>query len=51
MENDGSEDTALSHWEQSWIGSEIMGGMSFPNTSYISKLTLKFFEDSGWYLP
>jgi hypothetical protein len=28
-----------------------MSGFYQANTSYISKLTLKFLEDSGWYLP
>ena len=51
MEMGEGEDVTLSHWEQSWIGSEMMGPQIFKNTAYISRLTLTYFLDSGWYIP
>lgn len=39
------------HWETSWVGTEIMGLLDVKVSGYISKMTLTFFEDSGWYLP
>ena len=30
---------------------ENMTSLDVPNQMFISKLTLSFFEDSGWYIP
>jgi len=51
MEDDGGEGTAGAHWEKSWVNDEIMAGIVTGKTDYVSILTLKYFEDSGWYLP
>ena len=51
FENDGGSGTAGAHWEKSWIDNEMMSGSISTGSVYISKLTLKFMEDSGWYLP
>lgn len=37
-----------SHWEQRILNSELMGSYIM-DTSFVSALTLAFFEDSGWY--
>ena len=51
LENDGGSGTAGAHWEKSWVDNEMMAGIISTGSIYISKLTLKLMEDSGWYLP
>ncbi len=51
FENDGGSGTAGAHWERSWVDNEMMAGVISTGSIYISKLTLKLMEDSGWYLP
>lgn len=51
LEDGGSEGTAGGHWEKTKFNDELMTGWISTHSSYPSTLTLKFFEDSGWYIP
>ncbi|KAF7260775.1 hypothetical protein EG68_01871 [Paragonimus skrjabini miyazakii] len=48
LENQGSEFTAGAHFEKRLVMNELMSG-SITGRSVVSKLTLAFFYDSGWY--
>ncbi|CAI2730968.1 unnamed protein product [Schistosoma spindalis] len=48
IENEGGEGTAGSHFEKRTVGDETMAGVTGVKT-VLSRLTLAFFEDSGWW--
>jgi len=51
LEDDLGAGTALSHWEKRIFGREIMVGVTNGYAEVVSRVTLAFFEDSGWYVP
>lgn len=51
MEDGGSSGTAGSHWEETLFNEENMTGFAQPGQDHLSTLTLKYFEDTGYYLP
>ncbi len=50
LEDGGSSGSAGAHWEKTFVYNEYMMGQYIPNM-YVSKLTLSFFQDMGYYLP
>ncbi|KAK1392506.1 putative Metalloendopeptidase [Heracleum sosnowskyi] len=48
LEDGGGPGTSGSHWEKRLLMNEIMTG-SVDTRSVVSKMTLAFLEDSGWY--
>ncbi|CAH8583104.1 unnamed protein product [Schistosoma rodhaini] len=48
LENEGGEGTVGSHFEKRTVGDEIMAGVTGVKT-VVSRLTLAFFQDSGWW--
>ncbi|CAH8584315.1 unnamed protein product [Heterobilharzia americana] len=48
VENDGGPGTAFVHFEKRITEDELMSG-SYSKQTYISSLTLAYFQDSGWY--
>eukprot|EP01133_Synstelium_polycarpum_P013237 gene13237-15555_t len=48
LEDGGGEGTTLSHWEKRVFNNEYMTGMA-SMTPILSKLTLAFLEDTGFY--
>lgn len=40
-----------SHWEQRIFMNELMTSSQVWSSSFLSRVTLALFEDSGWYLP
>ncbi|KAF7258263.1 hypothetical protein EG68_04664 [Paragonimus skrjabini miyazakii] len=48
LENQGGDATAGAHFEKRLVMNELMSG-SILRRSVVSKLTLAFFYDSGWY--
>uniref|UniRef100_A0A3Q0KIZ7 Leishmanolysin-like peptidase n=1 Tax=Schistosoma mansoni TaxID=6183 RepID=A0A3Q0KIZ7_SCHMA len=48
LENEGGEGTVGSHFEKRVVGDEIMAGVTGVKT-VVSRLTLAFFQDSGWW--
>ena len=48
LEDDLGSGTALSHWEKRTFGNEIMVGVTDGYATVVSRITLAFFEDSGW---
>eukprot|EP01137_Pigoraptor_chileana_P037188 Opistho-2@33885 len=48
LENQGGSGSAISHFEMRVFESDYMTSTSTP-TSYISRILLAVFEDSGWY--
>eukprot|EP01084_Bolivina_argentea_P107899 192868_1 len=49
LENWGLEGTINSHWEAKYMQYEYMNGMILAAQLYVSKFTLGFMHDSGWY--
>lgn len=49
IEDQGGSGTQGSHWEKRIMAQEYMSGISTTVRSYISKMSLAFFEDTGHY--
>lgn len=49
MEDGGSSGSAGSHWEKTFIGDEVMQAYK-GNNMFLTTMTAKFLEDSGFYL-
>jgi leishmanolysin len=49
IEDQGGAGTAGSHWEKRILYTEYMAGILSSVTSYISSITLAYFEDKGFY--
>lgn len=49
IEDQGGAGTAGSHWEKRILYQEFLTGILSTSASYISSLTLAFFEDTGYY--
>lgn len=49
IEDQGGSGTAGSHWEKRIFGSEFLVGVSSSVKSYFSRVTLAYFEDTGYY--
>lgn len=39
----------MSHWSKKWIFDDYMIATQTTGNTYISNITLAFFEDMGWY--
>ncbi|XP_065839196.1 leishmanolysin-like peptidase isoform X2 [Oscarella lobularis] len=50
LENQGSAQTAFSHWEKRLLENEAMTG-TFTQNPVFSEITFALLEDSGWYKP
>nr|CAH8856566.1 unnamed protein product [Trichobilharzia regenti] len=48
LENEGGEGTSGTHFEKRLVGNEVMSG-STSRSLRVSRLTLAFFKDTGWY--
>ena len=49
LENQGTEGSALSHWEAKILLGEYMTSEMYQDELAISEITLAFLEDSNWY--
>ncbi|CAG9760954.1 unnamed protein product [Ceutorhynchus assimilis] len=49
LEDQGGEETALTHWEKRVFENEAMTG-SHTQNPIISRITLALMEDTGWYI-
>lgn len=48
LEDEGGAGSARSHWDKVMAGNELMVANRTPNRVN-SELTMRLFEDSGWY--
>ena len=49
LEDNGGAGTAMSHWEKSLVGNELMAGSTDGDRMVLSALTLAHLSDTGWY--
>ena len=50
LEDQGSTDTAGSHWKERMLFAEVMNGVLDPDFTFVlSEFTLALLADSGWY--